>query len=67
MMAYVCDRCGKVISRPAGDTPTRKVLFYGEADYDDPADGGELIGLDICDSCWDSLHQWLRRWQEEDE
>lgn len=65
MMAYICDRCGKPILRPEGDDVTRKVLYYGESDYDNPADGGELIALDVCESCWKSFKLFLTNFHPE--
>lgn len=64
MMMYKCDRCGKEIPRPTNtENPTRKILLWGTALYDDPNDGGELTAIEVCDSCWDSFQQWKARWQ----
>lgn len=66
MMVYKCDRCGKIILRPSGNHPTRYVIDWGTGDYDDPNDGGTVEQIDVCDSCWESFHQWKNRWQKED-
>lgn len=65
MMVYVCDRCGKIIPRPEKENPTRYIMCYGKADYDDPADGGVLTQIELCKSCYDSLIQWQKRWTED--
>lgn len=67
MLAYVCDRCGKVILRPGGDAdvPIKRVIDWGFANYDDPADGGTVEQIDVCDSCYKSFLSWKVMYHEE--
>ena len=65
MLAYICDRCGKVIPRPKGtaDKPIKRVIDWGISNYDDPSDGGEVKQIDVCNACYSSFLDWLHRWQ----
>lgn len=60
MLAYICDRCGKVIPRPEGtaDRPIKRVIDWGFSMYDDPNDGGEVKQIDVCNSCYKSFQEW---------
>jgi hypothetical protein len=60
LLAYVCDRCGKVILRPKGtaDSPIKRVIDWGYADFDDPADGGTVEQIDVCNACYESFLSW---------
>lgn len=58
MLAYVCDRCGKLIQRP--DNGLRYIVEFGSADYDDflEEQGVEVESIDLCSSCYDSFFHW---------
>lgn len=58
MMVYKCDRCGKMIERPIGEKPYKKVIDFGRSLYDDPTDGGTVEQIDVCDTCYDSFLSW---------
>ena len=60
MLVYICDRCGKVILRSKGieDKPIKHVIDWGYADFDNPADGGTVEQIDVCDNCYKSFLSW---------
>ena len=66
MMVYICDRCGKTIPRPSGDWPRRRNICYGHAEYDDSTDGGSLVSMDVCESCYKSFWSWKSMYQTEE-
>ena len=70
MLTYICDRCGKVIRRPAVkgiDEPIRHVIDWGYADYDDPEGCADVESIDVCNNCYTSFLLWKDKWQETDE
>lgn len=68
MMVYICDRCGKTITRPesTADEPIKRIIDWGFSKYDDPNDGGTLEQMDVCCSCYESFLQWKRMYLMED-
>lgn len=58
MLTYICDRCGKTISRPENGSPIKRVIDWGTANYDDPTDGGTVEQIDVCETCFNSFLSW---------
>ena len=58
MMIYICDRCGKKITRPRNGL--RYEVEWGTAEYDEPFGDITVEGINVCESCYGSFLQWKR-------